>query len=93
VPIRGDPSEVGVEHVTTVGLDAPRTVAGGDRIERRVLPAAAELEDAFARHGNVRQIRVRDELCRHLADVGRAQRPVDAELEEPPDAGVVGASR
>ncbi|MCY1450482.1 hypothetical protein D9M71_672910 [compost metagenome] len=90
---RRDTAEVRSEHVAAVGLDAPGAEEAGDRIAGGLLGAAAELEGALRRHGDLRQVGVRTEHRGNLALVRTGRVAGDAELQEAADTGVVRLAR
>src|SRR4051812_9180774 len=55
-----DAAEVGVQHPVVVGLDAPRSEEGADRVVRVLASTQAELEHALTHHRDLREIGVRD---------------------------------
>src|SRR3954470_1759705 len=88
-----DASEVGVQHPVVVGLHAPRSEEGADRVVRVLASTGAELEHALTHHRDLREIGVRDHRARNLAQVRCRGVAHDAELQEPADAGVLRLAR
>src|SRR5262249_3257946 len=83
-----DATEVRSEHGAAIGLHAPGAKGTRNGVIGGLAGATPEFEDPLPRHGNFRQIGVRDQGVRHLALVRAGGIPNDPELQEFPDAGI-----
>src|ERR1051326_3503603 len=88
-----DASIVGVERAPLiVSLNAPGAKECRHRIVGCLVSAASELENPFPCDGDIREIGIRNQRCRHLAHVRRCRIANDAELQEFADTRVRGCA-